>query len=268
MELARWFWKTHSAYSDPSSTWNDLEGWHGTGPDGSDRLENMWVHGEVGDTLTLTISPMVAVKLESVATLSSGMVFCRRTTPHVIYCVKKLLPYKLYQVELDLKAKKLAFHTLIGDEVHTCEFKDHMRWEQVREELADHLGVETWQIRFIHNGWVGQRNMQRPIIAPLVEEDRYVPKEYDPSMFRLAREASPKPVQRPKTRHIQRPKQRHMLRPKPCLVPLQRNNMGRKVNQSLNRQRCVVQLLSLQRCVVQLLVAAVLSEIDILAYMV
>ena len=92
---------------------------------------------------------MVAVKLELVATLSSGMIFRRKATPHVIYCVKKLLPYKLYQVELDLNAKKLAFHTLIGDEVHTCEFRDHMLWEQVREELSDHLGVETWQIRFM-----------------------------------------------------------------------------------------------------------------------
>ena len=250
MELARWYWKTHSAYSDPSSTWNDLEGWHGTGPDGSDRLENMWVHGEVGDTLTLTISPMVAVKLELVATLSSGMIFCRKTTPHVIYCVKKLLPYKLYQVELDLKAKKLAFHTLIGDEVHTCDFKDHMLWEQVREELADHLGVQTWQIRFIHNGWVGQRNMQRPIIAPLVEEDRYVPKEFDPSEFRVAREASPKA--RAKAKAKAHPKAKAKAHAKAKAMPRaiakkQRGKKGESKAQSAKMRRPAAQSAKMRR---------------------
>ena len=191
MNPERWYWQTWSAYTDPSPCWNDQEGWYATGPDGTERMDQMWDDGQVGDTLTLTISPMVAVKLELVATLSSGMIFRRRTQPHVIYCVKKLLPYKLYQVELDARAKRVAFHTIIGDEVHACSYHDNMLWEDLRDGLAEHLELQPWQIRFIHNGWVGQRNMHRKITAPLVPEDTYTPFEFDPNCGRLA--ASPKP---------------------------------------------------------------------------
>ena len=184
----RWYWQTWSAYTDPSSCWDDQEGWYGTGPDGT--VDHMWNDGQVGDT-TLTISPMVAVKLELVATLSSGMIFRRRAQPHVVYCVKKRLPYKLYQVELDTRAKRVAFHTIIGDEVHACSYHDRMRWADLRDGLADHLEVQLWQIRFIHNGWVGQRNMSRLFAAPLVPEDTYTPREFDPNYGRRA--ASPKP---------------------------------------------------------------------------
>ena len=187
----RWYWQTWSAYTDPSSCWDDQEGWYGTGPDGTERMDHMWNDGQVGDTLTVTISPMVAVKLELVATLSSGMIFRRRAQPHVVYCVKKRLPYKLYQVELDTRAKRVAFHTIIGDEVHACSYHDRMRWADLRDGLADHFKLQLSQIRFIHNGWVGQRNMSRLIAAPLVPEDTYTPREFDPNYGRRA--ASPKP---------------------------------------------------------------------------
>ena len=106
-------------FSDGTLCWGTL------GETGSSQLQVAWKYGlPLGGDITVTTSPMVAVKWKLIALLPQGMLFQRKTLKRVwVWATPFVCNPHILQV--DVRPNELTFSRLSGVEAATMPVTDH-----------------------------------------------------------------------------------------------------------------------------------------------
>ena len=137
--------------------------WGTLGETGSSRLQVAWKYGlPLGADITVTTSPMVAVKWRLIAMLPEGMLWA---TPFI--CRPQVL-------QVEVRPNELNFSRLSGVLAASMPVQEgSINWLQVQEFLMQTLNVKS-EFHFkllVENRVVGPRNLKTLVHLPLLDED-------------------------------------------------------------------------------------------------
>ena len=187
----KWVWLETLASADPDFQAGQ---WHALGPEGNARMQRFWeTPGEIGDTVKLTVAPLVTLTWTLVCVLAQGMVFKRNSTPGLVYLVKQAAPFLYYNVGF-ISQRRCDVTSLSGDVLATLDVFPHMLWGDIRDMFADMIQAQSSKIRLVSGlRFIGQRNMKRPIQAVVISEDVYTPVPSNDAVAKAKAKATPRP---------------------------------------------------------------------------
>ena len=173
--VRRWCWTDGPERMNPQECFSDERLCWGTlGETGSSRLQVAWKYGlPLGADITVTTSPMVAVKWTLIAMLPEGMLFQRQTLDRVwIWATPFICRPQVLQVEV--RPNELNFSRLSGVQAACMPVSEgSINWMQVQEFLMETLNLKS-EFHFkllVGNRVVGPRNMKTLVHLPLMDED-------------------------------------------------------------------------------------------------
>lgn len=174
--VRRWCWTDGTERMNPQECFSDgTLCWGTLGETGSSRLQVAWKYGlPLGGDITVTTSPMVAVKWKLIAMLPEGMLFQRKTLKRVWVWATPWV-CKAIILQVDVRPNELNFSRLSGVEAATMPVTDGTtKWMDVVEFLMKALKVPSeFHFKLVVDGKVvGPRNQNTLVHVPLMDEDQ------------------------------------------------------------------------------------------------